>query len=785
MPKYKAVRTHSPFMHRNKTTSPSPRGVSFSVKDTNNFSIFMPQSCDSSFLAISHQKAKLINKIKICTGLTPAIDKKSAKTDPNTSALENTVAKPETSNKDKRSNFNLLTNGIKVKRIQEESKLSAQPKLAKLEITEERTLRAERRSQPNSLDSWNEILNAKPDVEKSCLIIKKSNLASYEEYFTQKNKFKEMYAAIRPLKVTLDQKKNVKERITIPHVKKVAKKIEKISVKEAMRDKEWVSKAKSQIIKDMTFQISWSNGMRITPPCENFFTYKYYLGRGNNARLVQQCLNSRWWWTRVTKEEIDKANFIWTQWKDKNIIESLSSLSDIKHDQEAITSPVSISCNTRFVWISPTTNISQTKIVDLAPLGYDLVTKSESFSHIACNFLYNCSEMKICNKIEHNYHLSNKKALFANLRQYYLAIGKDPFDYIPVTFHITKGENDEEFVKFEEIYNTKISAVSAETLTNIWIVKPGENTNRGNGITVCSSLEQIKGIIRSSNPDKTNKRTFIIQKYVENPFLVHKRKFDIRCYALITCFNGVVQGYYYNEGYLRTSCKSFSINNIEDPFTHLTNDAIQKQSEDYGKFESGNKMSYSDFQRYLDSHPAENQKNFLLDVLPKMKEIVKDTIQSVCLKIDPKKRAHTFEIFGYDFLLDSELKPWLLEVNTNPCLELSSPHLARIIPSMLENSFRIALDTIFQEPTSAYRRSTNSVILEPLPENRYELVFHSCNDGEKLIEELKQRGTLEDFMYIDPSIQEISEEIDEEAPSEKEKKGNSEGENEESEDEGQ
>lgn len=37
----------------------------------------------------------------------------------------------------------------------------------------------------------------------------------------------------------------------------------------------------------------------------------------------------------------------------------------------------------------------------------------------------------------------------------------------------------------------------------------------------------------------------------------------------------------------------------------MTNDAIQKQSEDYQRYEPANKISYSEFQRYLDySHPA-------------------------------------------------------------------------------------------------------------------------------------------------------------------------------------
>ena len=44
---------------------------------------------------------------------------------------------------------------------------------------------------------------------------------------------------------------------------------------------------------------------------------------------------------------------------------------------------------------------------------------------------------------------------------------------------------------------------------NIWIIKPGENTNRGNGIIVASKLDEIKTIL-SANMYDFHKKTFIL-----------------------------------------------------------------------------------------------------------------------------------------------------------------------------------------------------------------------------------------------------------------------------------
>jgi hypothetical protein len=55
----------------------------------------------------------------------------------------------------------------------------------------------------------------------------------------------------------------------------------------------------------------------------------------------------------------------------------------------------------------------------------------------------------IYSKLEDNYHLANKKALFLNISSYFRAIGIDPFEVaIPLTFHI-KSQKDPEYSRFQ------------------------------------------------------------------------------------------------------------------------------------------------------------------------------------------------------------------------------------------------------------------------------------------------------------------------------------------------
>ena len=82
-----------------------------------------------------------------------------------------------------------------------------------------------------------------------------------------------------------------------------------------------------------------------------------------------------------------------------------------------------------------------------------------------------------------------------------------------------------------------------------------------------------------------------------------------------------------------------------------------------------------------------------------MKDLAIMIIRAVFSNIDPLHFNNTFEViiffiistfqlFGLDFMIDNQGKVYLIEANTNPCLEMSSPLLARLIPLVLENTFR-------------------------------------------------------------------------------------------------
>lgn len=80
--------------------------------------------------------------------------------------------------------------------------------------------------------------------------------------------------------------------------------------------------------------------------------------------------------------------------------------------------------------------------------------------------------------------------------------------------------------------------------------------------------------------------------------------------------------------------------------------------------------------------------NFREHIVSKIKEDMLITMSSIKRKINPFERKYSFEVFGFDFIIDENFHTWLIEVNTNPCLEESSPLLAMLIPRMIGKTIK-------------------------------------------------------------------------------------------------
>ena len=82
-------------------------------------------------------------------------------------------------------------------------------------------------------------------------------------------------------------------------------------------------------------------------------------------------------------------------------------------------------------------------------------------------------------------------------------------------------------------------------------------------------------------------------------------------------------------------------------------------------------------------------------VQAEVKPIIELTMMSSKNILNKHQRRFCFEIFGYDFMIDKNRKPWLIEVNTNPCLEESSALLKQLVPRMLDDAFKLTLDSLY------------------------------------------------------------------------------------------
>ena len=406
------------------------------------------------------------------------------------------------------------------------------------------------------------------------------------------------------------------------------------------------------------------------------YTYLYNILPGNNGKLVEKVLKTRENWEAIDSSQYKCANLIWTPLS--------SQINFAQHAISEITQFVN-----HFEFHSELTNKANTFInlfrycefndIDLFSfypltviLSYNpdyLITQIEGFKKCYQDIPY------LINNDEDNFHSINKYYINYFLVNLSKKIGSTQKMKIPKSYYIGK---------------------------NLWVLKR-TNLNRGRQMKVLSNIDDIiKEINLMFEEKKPN--NLIIQKYLEEPLLYNGRKFDIRIWVLFTYIgkDSKYEVFVFKEGHLKACSDLYNIDS-DNLFIHLTNYSVQKHNKNFSKKEIGNEISFQSFQQELDRQNS--GKNFKKDIFPEIIKIIAITAKAVKNKINIMDRKKCFEIFGYDFILDVNCRPFLLEINTNPGLEESSPLIKMLVPRMIDDAFRLTVDKAFNNNEDSSKRN--------------------------------------------------------------------------------
>ena len=335
--------------------------------------------------------------------------------------------------------------------------------------------------------------------------------------------------------------------------------------------------------------------------------------------------------------------------------------------------------------------------------------KIEKIMNLVKNNKYNHNKQNLISNQKYN-EIFNEDKFFESLQNQYIYIDKNflskknywiikpPDLYQGKCIEIV--DSFEEFVRItKKIFkgvDKKIIPEQLNTISNTESNNEPFNNNEKlltynnymNNTNYNININSKKKIIRS-RMYCTNE--IIVQKYLDNPLLYKNRKFDIRCFVLLD-FNYNL--FFCREGHLKGSSELYNLNN-SNKYIHITNYSLQKNSNNFELYEIGNEMSYKDFKNYLQTEKIPLEKFDLM--INQMKQLIKISFKSVSKKLLKEKPGNTlcFEIFGYDFILDNDFKLWILEINNNPGLSISSPVIEKLVPRMMDDAFRLTIDKVF------------------------------------------------------------------------------------------
>lgn len=302
------------------------------------------------------------------------------------------------------------------------------------------------------------------------------------------------------------------------------------------------------------------------------------------------------------------------------------------------------------------------------------------------------------NHIPGHESLSYKDSVVDALREYGSAFLDrkhcfDPWQFIPLTYNLNNKEECSEF--FRQLQNvTDFSQIQ-------WIMKKSRDSHNSSGIKLLDN-ENAKLFKRKYENGKacyrSNSGKYIAQKYISNPLLINKRKFDFRVYMLIANMDPLIV--LYHDGFLRVTAADYDPLS-SDQSIHLTNTELVKKALKTANMTETEKQKQMDEQMWT-MHKFEDymvneglvQENWLNDyVRPLMKRHILHLTRATIDKL--LRHPGVFELYGADFLFDSDLNLWFIEMNKSPAMQATTIEKGILQSKLIEDVFNIEYALMF------------------------------------------------------------------------------------------
>ena len=189
-----------------------------------------------------------------------------------------------------------------------------------------------------------------------------------------------------------------------------------------------------------------------------------------------------------------------------------------------------------------------------------------------------------------------------------------------------------------------------------WLLKP-KNAARGKGIELVKDPATVP-----------MESAWMVQEYLENPHTMRGRKYVLRLYVLVSSIQPF-RVYLYRQGFTKLASAPYDEANADNPYSYLTNPDVNALNLD-----ADVPVEFVELTQYRQWLKEQGQDPELLF------EQIEDLVTLTCFSALETMRARCaeagtdprgcYELMGIDCLIDQNLKPWVLECNLSPSLEV-------------------------------------------------------------------------------------------------------------------